>query len=223
MKKLIIFMCIFAFSAPVYAGFLGIGEKEATKQENTNIFNMAEKAACGKTGDQSRANFKESQWNVDVDFMPYVFPDQPAQPQFRTDSFTLGATYKFSDFVHMWTKYVQLTIDGDKLDGNPTSWKHTHVLGGFGVRVNVNDNQQVQFNAGAGSSEIEEKESGESVENLGTPIAVEFKYLWAYDNLSYGVIYSIVDVPSTSEESGSYIKGGYNYVGLTVQVGIQGL
>ena len=194
--------------------------------------------------------FEEADWSIDADVVPAMFADQPSKRQIVEDALIIGCTYKFSNTIHMFVKGAMFAVEGtrkinreekknytnamledpereDLEEPEPelTEWEHQHLFYGFGLRWNVarteDETQQIQINAGYGIiSSVREKISGESVGNLEPGAMLEFKYLWASDNFAYGIVASIIDMPSLSEEWEYDTNGGYKYIAFTVQMGL---
>ncbi len=163
---------------------------------------------------------KETQVNFDIDIVPYLLPDQPGDRQIVNDALILGTTYKFSDKIHLWAKYVKLKFPGKEFEGVESEWSHEHYVGGAGFRWSAGNNKEIQLNFGTSTSSVIETKSKQKIEDMENPFAFEFRYYWAFDNLQLGVVASILDINSKAQTEISYKKAGYKYVALTLQFGI---
>jgi len=65
----------------------------------------------GSTGN----GFEEADWNIDADLVPAMMIEQPGKRQIVPDALIIGTTYKFSDAIHMFAKYVQFEAPGAKM------------------------------------------------------------------------------------------------------------
>jgi hypothetical protein len=222
MKQLILicFLCV-AWNTS-YAGTL---QKKSSsffgdKVTNNNNFNMGSNSADTSKVSQDYAGPTESVWNLDLYGFDFNLPDQPANEQFIQAVTGFGVTYKFNEHMHIWGRYSFFTVTGVKLDDVDTDWEHVHYVGGAGIRFNINERNRLTANLGVSNSKVKEtKEYGE-IEELTTGIVLDTKYLWTANNMAYGVMLSMVQVGSKSEELESHHKGGYVSVGAVFQFGL---
>lgn len=221
MKKLLIILSMLAFVSPAFADSSIF--KTVEKDEGINnsggviIANPFSQKETKK--DEREDEYLQSAWNFDIDLMPYVFPGQVAKRQFRTDSYSIGLTYKFykSPF-HIFGKYTTLKVKGDEVNGHEADWKHEHYIAGGGIHAFTNQGEnQIQINFGTGiDSSVIDEDSDDEIK-IKDSLFIEGKYLWMWDNISMGAVISILD---TETKEGASQKGGFMYIGLTAQVGL---
>ena len=196
--------------------------------------------------------FVESDISFDADGLLIMFAAQPSDRQIVLDGLILGATYKFSEAIHIFIKAQQFQVEGTTMidpddmqyyrdayaedastdveqpEAEATLWSHQHVFFGFGFRTNVRETNdsihQMQVNLGWGLlSEVVEENSGKKVDGLQPGALLEVKYLVSRDNWQYGFIMSMSEIKSEAEEYKDYMPGGVMYMGFTIQVGIMNL
>lgn len=218
MKKLFfLFSLLFCFST-VYGGIWNksAGDSGGLFGSNSgNQTNISLGSSDDRKGGEDGKLVNESTWNVDADFMGVLMPDQ-TQKTTVTSPIAIGTTYKFSETLHIVYKYVSFTVDG----ASGTEWEQTHHLAGFGFRRFFNNNE-MQFIAsvGSGTSSLKEKSGQVELGKYDSPIWADISFLYVIDNFSFGPRFSFVQVDSKQNVTAP-IKGGYSFVGFTVQFGI---
>lgn len=167
------------------------------------------------------AGHGQSRYNLDISGLVFIFPDQRASEKFLGIISGYGATYKFSELLSIWGRFSQFTIDGAKLDGVNTEWKHEHIAVGLGFRSDINGGKnRIAINIGPilYSKVIETSKFG-AINELGRGIALDAKYLFVKGDFNFGPFLSLNEVPSKSTKYATYNKGGYTLIGLTLQFG----
>lgn len=163
----------------------------------------------------------ESTWNIDLEGLAYMMPDQPVRDQMITTFTGLGGTYKFSDKMQVVAKAMQFKVVGK----DDVEWTHEHYLIGIGMRSFFGDSQQWQINLLTGESSVKGNNGIGSVKNLELPMFLDIKYQWvASSTLMIGPQITFGRVANSCEEpDGKYTDcghGGYTSISLNIQIGL---
>lgn len=223
MKKLISLIIFCMIFPTVYGSSLqkktrGFFDKSITINNNSG-------GGKEEVGVKDNPGGNESVWNIDFGGMDVVFPNQPAYKQIVSSVNSFGATYKFSEQAHFFTRYSTFVVDGVELEGVDTQWQHEHIALGYGLRFSLvgKTPKQLVVNLGVTRSKINELAKFGTIPNLEMGIVADIKYLWVAESSNYGINLTVVEVESTAETFESYHKGGYMSIGFVYSVGIDQL
>lgn len=216
MKKTLLVLVSILISFSVFSQ--GWGAKSFFKDEPQKV--RGEKSLF----DQYNSDLEdtEARWTVDIEGFNWIMPDQPASDSFVPSISGLGATYKFSNKLHVTGKWMQFDIEG----GNDVSWHHDHLLFGAGARNYFNNrSNQWQLNFLTGWSTVTGSKGVGNVKGLEAPFFIDGKYFWVFGgNTMIGPQITFGRVPnSCTDPDGTYLEcghGGYTSVGVVVQVGL---
>ncbi len=174
-----------------------------------------------KSSTTSKPEEKEALYNLDVEGISFIMPDQPVADQTLLTVTGFGSTYKFSDKMHVVAKWMQFDLDGP----GDVTWTHSHMLAGIGFRDFFGDSQQWSVNILSGTSEVKGNQGIGSIDNLEMPMFLDIKYTWAFGaNLLIGPQITFGRVPnSCKEQDGKFTEcghGGYSSISLSIQIGL---
>ena len=231
MKKLfflnILLVVCFIVTIPYYA----YSQSWGTSAGKSNIFDSGNKTQVIVNEDRSdnnksssdinRPDEKEALYNIDIEGLAYIMPDQPVPDQALMTLTGYGITYKFSDKMHVVSKWMQFDLKGS----GGVFWGHDHMLAGLGFRDFFGDSQQWSINILSGTSKVTGNKGIGSIKNLEMPMFLDIKYVWAFgSNLMIGPQITFGRVPnSCQEQDGKFSEcghGGYSSISLTFQIGL---
>jgi len=163
----------------------------------------------------------EATWNIDIEGLAYIMPDQPVPDQMLSTMTGYGTTYKFSDKMQVVGKWMQFDIEGKK----GVKWHHSHMLMGIGFRDLFAGNQSWQINLLTGESKVTGNKGIGEISNLELPMFLDIKYMWVLGpNIMIGPQITFGRVPNSCEEpDGKYSDcghGGYSAMSFAIQVGL---
>lgn len=225
MKNIILLTAIIFTSSVCFAqSWGGGGEKKdgwLFNSDNKTQVIVNEDSAKSEAKNGGGLSGKESTYNIDLEGMAYVMPDQPASDQTLTTFTGFGTTYKFSDKMQIVGKWMRFEIKGV----SEVTWKHDHKLIGVGIRDKFGDSQLIQANILTGESTVEGDQGIGTVNNLELPVFLDIKYTWMFgESFIIGPQITFGRVANTCEDpDGKYTEcghGGYTSIGLTLQIGI---
>lgn len=224
MKKLIIIALVLLSPSFLFAMDI-FGKKEGSVNNNGGVIMNMNPFNGGSNSQQSQAEtkaVKESYFNVDFDLLHYQFPHQPADSQFVQNAYSVGTTYKFSDLIHAFGKYSVFSVSGDSaVLGSGSTINHEHLIVGAGASFRPMNDFHIYAQAGMPlSSTVTESNSGASI-SVKDALLTEIRFMKMYDNFGIGIVWSNMRTKWDSEnDTGTAMPGGFEYLALTIQVGL---
>ena len=215
---------LFLMVSPVFSQSWGTTEKSGDSwfdSGNKTQVIVNEDNLTPESMKKDRLSGPESTWNIDLEGLAYMMPDQPVKDQMITTFTGLGGTYKFSDKMQVVGKYMQFKVKGS----DNVEWTHEHLLAGLGFRSFFGDSQQWQINILTGESSVRGNQGIGSVKNLELPMFLDIKYQWvASANLMIGPQITFGRVANSCDNpDGRYTEcghGGYTAISLNIQIGL---
>lgn len=183
-----------------------------------NIINVGTAAGAGSKCDEPFEPPSMAKFSFDISLPWLHMPQYDAKYQFRTESFSIGLSYRLDEFLGGFLEYGQGEDRGISFDNGTEIYKrldlHTGVLFTFWSRENI-----LEARVGYGMTRMTLQNSNQEI-NMESSLYFKTTYLWPWNGSSLGVFLQYIESDNGAEKQEEYMKGSTVQIGVVALFGI---